>query len=230
LQRFAEENSLANKETSILACGQLIRACGEDELPLILYQLVEYLGHPNAIISGVAYNELDSLQHLLGTKLEDLLRPYWGTIGVSVVKDIQKRPQKIQRLADLLDRNVTSFLLLTQTETLPHLVLTKQRDVIQRIAQSRKETTTIEDVCLQPRKNLAGILAMLFSQPVDKPERLAIDTLKAISPAFPRTEDQLSEWIKLEQVLTACEMLKTAAEDESKRQKVNIQSIHLDTG
>lgn len=39
------------------------RVCGEDELPIILLQLVEYLGHTNALICGMAYNEVcgDSL-------------------------------------------------------------------------------------------------------------------------------------------------------------------------
>lgn len=42
----------------------IARVCGEDELPIILLQLVEYLGHPNAFVCGVAYNEVRSFSKI----------------------------------------------------------------------------------------------------------------------------------------------------------------------
>ncbi len=38
----------------------MCRQCGELELPIILHHLVEYLGHPNALVCGMAYCEVST--------------------------------------------------------------------------------------------------------------------------------------------------------------------------
>lgn len=72
---LSQKDTLSIHETLIMAYGQAaryerldnalqrlanirLRVCGEDELPIILLQLVEYLGHTNALICGMAYNEV----------------------------------------------------------------------------------------------------------------------------------------------------------------------------
>ncbi|KAF2813925.1 protein kinase rad3 [Mytilinidion resinicola] len=228
---LAERNDLPIQETLILAYGRAARVCGEDELNIILIHLVEYLNHSNPLLCGVAYNELSSLADSFNQKPTDMLRPFWRSIGPTVIKDLQTRPQKAQQLSELLGMSVNQMLLMTQTETLPYLVLTKKKDVLQRIASARG--TSIQDVCTQPRKNLAAILALLLRQQSPDVEKSAMDTLVEIAPAFQENDNDLSSWIKLEPILVACELLKAAAEeDESKKPQVHLafQSLAMLAG
>ena len=74
LRTVSDQKDLALHETAILAWGQIARYVGKsgissgprslytmstgDEMNLILLKLVEYLGHTNALISGLAYDEV----------------------------------------------------------------------------------------------------------------------------------------------------------------------------
>ncbi|KAF2791318.1 hypothetical protein K505DRAFT_376871 [Melanomma pulvis-pyrius CBS 109.77] len=215
LHELSKRDVLSEQETLIMAYGQAARVCGEDELPIILLQLVEYLGHTNALICGMAYNELASIAEAFSTTPMELLRPFWRSIGFAVIKDIHNKPQKAQQLSDLTEQSVNSLLLLTHTDTLPHLVLTKRKDILERIATARG--TSIQDICTQPRRNLAGILALLLCQPVADLEKSAMDALVAVAPAFRENGNDLSSWVKLEPVMVACEVLKSAADQHESR-------------
>ncbi|KAF9697303.1 hypothetical protein EKO04_004887 [Ascochyta lentis] len=206
---------LADQETLILAYGQVARVCGELELPIILHRLVEYLGHSNALVCGMAYRELDALAE--PHEPEALFRPYWRILGFSVIKDIVNKPQKAQQLADLTEQTVRQLLVLTQAHTLPHLVLTKRRDVIEKIAQARK--VSVAEVLTQPRNNLAKILALLLSQSVPDVESHAMETLAAIEPAIREgSNNKLEALIALDITGVAIEILMLSAErDESKK-------------
>ncbi|KAF2178853.1 hypothetical protein K469DRAFT_598368 [Zopfia rhizophila CBS 207.26] len=215
-QTLSKRDILSEQETIIMAYGHAARVCGEDELAIILHQLVEYLGHTNPLLCGIAYNELDSIAEAFDSKPIDFLRPFWRNIGFAVIKDLHNKPQKAQQLSDLLGMTVNQMLQMTQMETLPHLVLTKRKDILQRIATAQK--TSVQDICTQPRKNLAGILALLLCQPVADVEKGAMDALVAVAPAFRENNNDLSSWVRLEPVLVACEVLKAAAEEhESKK-------------
>lgn len=132
-----------------------------------------------------------------------------------MIKDLQSCPQKAQHLSDLLGMSVNRMLLMTQAETLPHLVLMKRKDVLQRIATARN--TTIQDICTQPRRNLACILALLLCQPTKDIEGAAMDALGSVAPALRDNDNSLSSWVKLEPVQVACEILKTLAEESESR-------------
>ena len=58
LDALASRDNLSNQETLIMAYGRTAQVCGELELPIILHYLVEYLGHPNALVCGMVYCEL----------------------------------------------------------------------------------------------------------------------------------------------------------------------------
>jgi serine/threonine-protein kinase ATR len=155
----------------------------------------------------------------------ELLRPFWRSIGFAVIKDIHNKPQKAQQLSDLTEQSVNNLLLLTHTDTLPHLVLTKRKDILERIATARG--TSIQDICTQPRRNLAGILALLLCQPVADVEKSAMDALVAVAPAFQENGNDLSSWVKLEPVMVACEVLKSAA-DQHETRRDNVSNVHTD--
>ncbi|ORX98750.1 hypothetical protein BCR34DRAFT_142938 [Clohesyomyces aquaticus] len=224
LHELSRRDVVSEQETIIMAYGQAARVCGDDELPIILLQLIEYFGHTNALISGMAYNELASIAEFFKTEPVDLLRPFWRSIGFAVFKDLQTKPQKAQQLADLTEQSVNNMLLSSQAETLPYLVLTKRKDVLQRIATARG--ASIQDVCTQPRRNLAGILALLLCQPVDDIEKSAMEALFAVAPDFKANNQDLSFWIRPEAVLVACEVLKSAADQPVPRKSHYHRGFH----
>lgn len=215
---LVQRGVLADQEALILAYGHVARVCGELELPIILHRLVEYLGHPNALICGMAYRELDALAepHEPGV----LFKPYWRILAFSVIKDIINKPQKAQQLADLTEQNVRQLLVSTQAYTLPHLVLTKRRDIIEKIAQARK--VTVAEVLTQPRSNLARILALLLSQSVPDVESFVMKTLIEIEPQIREgSNDRLESLIAMDITGIAIEILKLSAErDESRKAPV----------
>lgn len=211
---LVQRGNLADQEALILAYGQMARVCGELEFPIILHRLVEYLGHPNALICGMAYRELDALAG--PHEPEALFKPYWRILAFSVIKDIVNKPQKAQQLADLTEQTVRQLLVLTQSYTLPHLVLTKRRDVIEKIAQARK--VTVAEVLTQPRNNLAKILALLLSQSVPDVESFAMETLAEVEPAMREgSNDRLETLIALDITGVAKEILLLSAEQDVPR-------------
>jgi serine/threonine-protein kinase ATR len=120
----------------------------------------------------------------------------------------------------LTEQSVSHLLLSTQAEILPHLVLTKRKDILQQIATARG--SSIQDICIQPRVHLANILALLLCQPVADVEQSAMDALKSVSPAFGESGFDLSDYVKYEPVVVACEILKSAADQhESKKNQVS---------
>jgi serine/threonine-protein kinase ATR len=225
LKCLAEKNNLLDQETLTFAWGLIGRTCGDAELNLALIQLVDYLGHPHSLVSGAAYHEVLHLADFRGCTPLELLKPYWNSLATHVVKDIFACPQKVQQLADLLGLAVNDLLILTQTETVPFLVLTRKKDVLQRIAQARGASTTIQDLWLQPSKNLAAVLALLLVQPSEDSEHSAIALLKDASPSF--AENELSALVKVDPILIACEILKHAGDCPDSKKAQAHQGLRL---
>lgn len=225
LRELAERGDTAEQESVIFAIGQLARVCGGQELNIALLRLVEYLGHTNALVNGMAYNEILNLASALGKKPVELFRPFWQNVAPAAVKDLLTLPQKVQQLADLLQLSVSQFLLLTQTSTLPFLVLSKRSDVLHRLAFMRGAETPVEHLCMQPSKNLAAIVALLLRQPSTNIEDNVMDLLAEAAPAF--KEYDLATLVKLEPILIACDLLKAAAgADQAQRPLVGTAAIY----
>lgn len=133
------------------------------------------------------------------------------------MNDIQRRPQIAQQLSDLLGMTVTEFLLFTQIHTVPYLVLTKKRDILQRVADSCNRSA--KTLCMD-HNNLAAILACILLQESDDMESMIMALFAVVSPEFGKID--CMELLKAEQPLTASELLKAAGEDdESRRHKVS---------
>ena len=121
-------------------------------------------------------------------------------------------------MADLLGMSVSEFLVLTQSHTLPWLVLRKQAEVIKRIAEARRMPEE-SVMCTEPM-NLCPILALLLVQNIPDLDSYIMATLKAASAGF-RGFD-LSELIRIEPASTALCLLKAAGEaDDGKKSRVN---------
>jgi hypothetical protein len=121
-------------------------------------------------------------------------------------------------MADLLGMSVSEFLVLTQSHTLPWLVLNKQAVVIKRIAEARKAPET-SVMCMDPI-NWCPILALLLVQPVPDMELYVLSTLRGAVPGFKGYD--LPLLIRCEPASTALCLLKAAGEaDEDKKSRVN---------
>ena len=138
------------------------------------------------------------------------------------MNEIQRRPQIAQQLSDLLGMTVSEFLLFTQTYTIPYLVLTKKRDILQRVADSCNRSP--KTLCME-HSNLAAILACILLQDSDNMENMIMVLFAAVSPEFSKID--YTELLKAEQPLTASELLKAAGEDDdSKRKKVSLSEYY----
>lgn len=213
LRALSARDGNCHHETLILTWGQIARTCGESELNLALLRLVEYLGHSNSLVCALAFSELEGIAEYLSLSSKALLGRYYHSIAVSVVQDLHTKPQKIQQLVELLEMNINTFLLLTQLETIPFLVLTHKKDVLQRIASARHPKTSIEDLILSPPKNLAAVISFLLAQPSSDVEQSAWSHLTEVAPGLQKSTE-LANLIKLDPVLIACEMLKAAGDQD----------------
>jgi serine/threonine-protein kinase ATR len=217
LQNLLGGNAIPILETSLLALTEIAQVCGEDELNIVLVSLVQYLGHQNPYLTSLAYNQLLKLAHSAGDTPAGLLRPFWRTVAVTVVKDLYARPQIGQQLSDLMGMHISDLLVLTESHTLPYLVLTKNVDIVRKIAFAHGSDTSTKSLLTQD-DNLPAILALLLMQPSSEPEKTIMSLLKEFSPDF---ENPLYKLVDKTTIRTACEILKTAGDaQEGKGSKV----------
>ena len=164
--------------------------------------------------------DIKKIQRISGYSLATPMRlfsPYWRTIATTVVQDLQRRPQVAQQVSDLLAMTVVDFLRLTQYYTTPYLVLTKKRDILQRVAGACGRS--IKDHCMD-HNNLAAILAYVLLQPSKNAEDMTMRLLRSASSEFDYVD--CAELVKGEPMLTASELLKVAGEDDDlKRSRVS---------
>ena len=138
-----------------------------------------------------------------------IFTPFWRTIAVTVVKDLQSRPQIAQQVSELLGTSVAEFLNLTQVYTIPHLVMTKKMDILQRVADA--SNLDIWSLCID-RTNMAAIIAYIMLQPSQDIATLVMVSLRAADPGFQSID--LTELLKAEPVSLAVHLLKAAEDDD----------------
>ena len=217
LQSLWNKNDMSLQETTVIALTHIAQVCGDEELNIVLIRFVEYLGHPNLYISGLVYGELQKLAYSMKLPVSALLRPFWRTIGVTVIKNFQSRPSIAQNLCDLLGMEVDGLLMLIEEFALPYLVLTRRNDLILRIALIHGPSMSTFDLCTQGR-NLASILSFLLEQHSTDSEDAIMTLLAEVSPDF--KEQDLGGWVRLNPEYIACELLKAVVDaGESRRSK-----------
>lgn len=217
LRQLSDADDSKLHETTILAQGQAALVCDEEEKNIILLRLVEFLGHTNTLVCGLANLELRNLAQASSVTLQELLRPFWRTIGITVVKDLVTRPQKIQQLSDMLGVSVNQLLVSTQAGTLPYLVLWRRTDILQRLA-SINEKGSVWTICMQ-KHTLPRILSLLLVQQPSQIEAVVADVLRQASPEF--RDVHVANLLKSDVLSVACEVLKAAGDgDEDSRANV----------
>jgi serine/threonine-protein kinase ATR len=177
-------------------------------------------------LSETNTSKILKLAKINGVTVERMFSPFWDTIAVNAVKDLLVRPQTSQLISDLLEISVPEFLVLTQSHTLPWLVMHKKTDVIKRISQARKDDEF--KVCME-MSNLVPILAKLLEQDVQDVGTYIMHLLKVASPGF--KDFDVTELMRIEPASIALHLLKAAGEaDEGQKSRVSLfftLSLHL---
>ena len=156
-----------------------------------------------------------------------LFAPYWRTVAVIVVQDLQRRPQIAQQISDLLAMSVQEYLNLTKVHIIPYFVLRKRQDILQRIADASGQS--VMALCRE-HNNMAAILSSILLQSSSDVESLMLSLLSSISPDFNNVD--CAELLKSEPQATAAELLKFTGDcDEAKRPLVSpstVIALHID--
>ncbi|KFY81056.1 hypothetical protein V499_00169 [Pseudogymnoascus sp. VKM F-103] len=227
LRQFSGETPPHLTETWVVTWGQIARVSKDRELNLTLLRLIEYLGHTNQIISGLAFTEILSTAEVHGVPVGQMFSPFWRTIAHTAVSDLQNRPQTVQLMAELLSISVPEFLVETQAYTLPWLVLAKKTDIITKISQAREDDDPSKAII----SNMVAIMPLLLVQAVPDIETFIMGLLRGVSTAFDKID--LVQCLGIGAIEIAVELLKNAGdEDDSKKSRVrhalNILAAHCD--
>ncbi|KAI1411414.1 phosphatidyl inositol 3-kinase [Hypoxylon sp. FL1857] len=221
LRSLSEQDAPQLTETCILAWSQVGSVIFDDQLNLVLVKLVDYLGSESMITSAAAFAEIVKLARSRGMTTRQFLEPFWRFLAFSATKDLVSRPKLTRLLAELIDMTIPEFLLYVQKYALPWLVLTKKREVIQKIADARGEKEVWQP-CLD-EANLGPILALLLTQETDDIRQYAMDLLGHISPHLNELGGLL-ELLRIEPIGTTLELLKAAGDAEEDR-KPHIRNV-----
>ncbi|KAF8469032.1 hypothetical protein BDZ91DRAFT_776018 [Kalaharituber pfeilii] len=221
LKTLSETEDSILQETCVVTWGQIGRMLSDQELNLALIALVQFLGHSNAFIIGVAYNEIQALATAHKETPRRLFTPFWRSISPSVVKQLQSRPQIAQLLSELCGLEVSEFLILTQSYTLPYLILFRKNEIIERITQAIGNTT-VKEMCVT-KSNMTAILAVLLTQDIDNAEMTAINLLQSVSPEFGKVS--FADLVRSDPIPLAEELIKMAGDEnetknETKKEKI----------
>ena len=148
-----------------------------------------------------------------------LLEPFWKYLAFSALKDYPSKPKLVQLLAEMMSMSVQELIAYIHGYAMPWLVLTKRREVIQKIAEVRDEEEPWQP-CLD-NANLGPILALLLVQEVQDVEEYAMGLLREISPHF--DDLTLVELLQVEPMMSSLELLKIAGDaDESRKPQVRV--------
>jgi serine/threonine-protein kinase ATR len=146
------------------------------------------------------------------------MTPFWRSISVAAVKQLQSKPQIVQTLVRFISMKLPEFLKLTQKFTLPYLVAAGNTEIIQRIAHaSRGPDCSVQVIC---HENIASILPVLLVQDVPNAEKYAKRQLESISPEF--SSSSMTQLVRPDSYEIAAELLKMAgdAEEQDQRKRV----------
>ena len=208
-------------ETLVLAWGQIAAVSKNRELNFALLRLVEYLGHSFEVVVAAASNEILNTAEAHGVSVQQLFSPFWSTIAYVAVKDLQKRPQLTQSMADLLEMTIPDLLVNTQIHAVPWLVLENGRDVLARISQARGDADEGQVIV----DNLAIIMSRLLTQNKPDIEEYIIEVIQSYSLRFDSNE--FTVYLRSAAVMIAADLLKQAGEEsENNPSRVGLNFNH----
>ena len=224
LHTLWQSGRLVAQEAVVTTLFRIAEVVGDEELNIILLRLVEYLGHPNAYISGLVSAQFVQLAQVLQISMSSLFRPFWRTISIVVIKNLNSRPAIAQQLCDLLGMDITGLLQLIEEDVVPYLVLTGQTEVISRIAATSNSPLNAFELCAKPN-TLPRVLAALLAEDYDDPEETIIKILDRISTDF--GDRDLAAWLSIDHSKIACELLKLAGDTGHAKESKKLRGLQL---
>ncbi|KAG5438013.1 hypothetical protein PCANB_000360 [Pneumocystis canis] len=214
LKELSVDDKKIYMESVVLFWAELAKISKGEELNLILILLIEYLGRGNLFIQALIFQEIHSISDAHNLTPWQLFSPYWGTVSVVVVRQMQSRPEIIQTFSTILGISLSDFLVRTQAYTLPYLIVSKRKDIIEQIASSVQKD--VSELCLD---NMPYILATLLTQDVVCVESATMLLLSLASSDFKKVD--LSSLVRSEPILIVVELLQMfSGEFDEKRKRV----------
>ena len=145
-------------------------------------------------------------------------------MAVVVSRDLQTRPQIAQQLCDLLGMTVPTFLVLTESYTLPHLIFGRKYDLISKIAAAHGPEMSPAALCMN-RRNFAAAMAFLFPRCAADPEGTIVPLLRGLGDfQMPNFADMC----RMDVIEIGSELLKAASDaGDGQKSKVRIKIFCL---
>ncbi|KAL9615276.1 MAG: hypothetical protein Q9167_000247 [Letrouitia subvulpina] len=110
----------------------------------------------------------------------------------------------------------------TQAFTIPYLVLTKRRDILQKVADACGQT--IRTICME-HSNMASILTNILLCPSEDVEGMVVTLLRSASSEFNQID--CAELVRTEPVLIASELLKVAGDADRYKGSKAREALHF---
>ncbi|KAI5298330.1 hypothetical protein KEM56_004140, partial [Ascosphaera pollenicola] len=222
LQRMLDNQDAALKETAILALTRVAEVAGDKEMNIILLRLVEMLGHENPFLNDVAFSELFRLAEVLEMTPVELFKPFWRTITILAIVNMDSRPKILDQLCELTMMSLETFLMSAQEHVVPYLVSMRKYETIELIDPERR--LSCFDICKREH-NLTAILAFLLIQPSEDYETLVTLTFKNMSPES--ETHSLNEWVSIQGIEVTCELLRELGESTQENRHRYLQALTL---
>lgn len=166
-------------ETTLSAWRQVACVSEGEQLNFVLMKLIDHLGSKNSFESSVAAHELRAIAKHKRRTMWQLCTPFWPTLSVRVLKQLNDNRQLVIQFATLLEIRWEDFVRRHLPFTVPYLALSRRFDVVASIAE----------ICqTSPRRIYAShipvILAVLMTQDVTDPLRFAEQRWNEADPSF----------------------------------------------
>ncbi|EEB05355.1 ATR checkpoint kinase Rad3 [Schizosaccharomyces japonicus yFS275] len=201
-------------ETTIMAWAHIAEVAEGEELHLILLQLIEFIVEGDTFHQGVAVSCLHNVARRRDVTIWQLFSPYWRTVCVMIIKSVTHKPGIVKLFAETMGITDNDFLTRTQAYTVPYLVLTKNRAVIQKIAEASHNT--VSSLCLS---NMPKILATFLTSESANVEESVMLLLTLASSDFEKID--LSRLLRSDPISVTVELLQLCHKEAQVSQVIN---------
>ncbi|QSL66355.1 hypothetical protein MERGE_000733 [Pneumocystis wakefieldiae] len=220
LKGMTVNNEKIYMESVILFWAELAKISEDEELNLILILFIEYLGQGNLFIQALIFQEIHSISDARSLTPLQLFSPYWNTVSIAIVKQMQNQPQIVQIFSSILGISLSDFFSRTESYTLPYLIISKRKDIIEQIASFlQKDVSTL---CLD---NMPYILAALLTQDVAYVESATMLLLSLASSDFKKVD--LSGLVRSEPILIAVQLLQMFSDEFYKKRARVLRALEI---
>ncbi|KZO97981.1 hypothetical protein CALVIDRAFT_50339 [Calocera viscosa TUFC12733] len=210
------------KETALVGLGAAGRVPTAPWELRVITCLVGHLANENSLLKALAYTQLQAIAQSRGVSPYNLFAPHLPRISVVLVEKLASAPQMVSEACQLISLTRNDFLSLTLDHTLPPLIASGRRDVLQII--SRDLNKSIAGMAVA-RDSL--VLAHLFLCPSEVQTDTGIEFLLGIiSEATGKAASiTLVGLIKGCMVPLLSELVMNLGDEDSNKSKMAIEAL-----